>query len=58
MAEDDQAGNAHRHSAGCAFFYLQHHAFAGKVSGKTFGTATTGPAINLPKLPAGGFGIA
>ncbi|EGH15701.1 prophage PSPPH02, putative adenine modification methytransferase [Pseudomonas savastanoi pv. glycinea str. race 4] len=28
------------------FFYLQHHAFAGKVSGQTFGTATTSPAIN------------
>lgn len=26
------------------FFYLQHHAFAGKVTGQTFGTATT-PAI-------------
>ena len=24
------------------FFYLQHHAFAGKVTGQTFGTATTG----------------
>jgi DNA adenine methylase len=32
------------------FFYLQHHAFAGKVTGQTFGTATTGPAINLPWL--------
>jgi DNA adenine methylase len=50
MAEDDQAGNAHRHSAGSAFFYLQHHAFAGKVSGQTFGTATTGPAINLLRI--------
>ena len=29
------------------FFYLQHHAFAGKVTGQTFGTATTGPAIDL-----------
>ena len=29
------------------FFYLQHHAFGGKVSGQTFGTATTAPAINL-----------
>ncbi|RMR96679.1 hypothetical protein ALP74_200528 [Pseudomonas coronafaciens pv. garcae] len=32
------------------FFYLQHHAFAGKVSGQTFGTATTGPAINLLRI--------
>ena len=24
------------------FFYLQHHAFAGKVTGQKFGTATTG----------------
>ncbi len=23
------------------FFYMQHHAFAGKVTGQTFGTATT-----------------
>lgn len=29
------------------FFYLQQHAFGGKVTGQTFGTATTGPAINL-----------
>ena len=29
------------------FFYLQHHAFGGKVSGQSFGTATTAPAINL-----------
>jgi len=27
------------------YFYLQHHAFAVKVTGQTFGTATTGPAI-------------
>lgn len=27
------------------FFYLQHHAFAGKVTGQTLGTVTTGPAI-------------
>lgn len=32
------------------FFYLQHHAFAGKVSGQTFGTATTAPAINLLRI--------
>jgi DNA adenine methylase len=24
-------------------FYLQHHAFGGKVSGQTWGTATTAP---------------
>lgn len=26
------------------FYYLRHHAFGGRVSGETFGTATTGPA--------------
>lgn len=32
------------------FFYLQHHAFAGKVAGQSFGTATTAPAINLLRI--------
>lgn len=32
------------------FFYLQHHAFVGKVTGQTFGSATTGPAINLLRI--------
>lgn len=32
------------------FYYLQHHAFGGRVSGQTFGTATTGPAINLCRI--------
>ena len=32
------------------FFYLQHHAFGGKVSGQSFGTATTAPAINLMRI--------
>ena len=32
------------------FFYLQHHAFAGKVSGQTFGTATTAPAMNFLRI--------
>lgn len=32
------------------FFYLQHHAVAGKVSGQTVGTATTAPAINLLRI--------
>lgn len=32
------------------FFYLQHHAFGGKVDGQNFGTATTGPAINLCRI--------
>ncbi|MCQ9426662.1 DNA adenine methylase [Pseudomonas sp. LJDD11] len=32
------------------FFYLQQHAFGGKVSGQTFGTATTTPAINLLRI--------
>jgi DNA adenine methylase len=29
--------------------YLQHHAFAGKVTGQMLGTATTGP-INLLRI--------
>ena len=32
------------------FFYLQHHAFAGKVAGQTFGTATTAPSVNLLRI--------
>lgn len=32
------------------FFYLQHHAFAGKVSGQNFGTATTAPTVNLLRI--------
>ncbi len=32
------------------FFYLQQHAFGGKVDGQTFGTATTGPTINLCRI--------
>lgn len=32
------------------FFYLQHHAFGGKVHGQNFGTATTTPAINLLRI--------
>ena len=32
------------------FFYLQQHAFGGRVSGQTFGTATTAPAINLMRI--------
>ena len=33
------------------FFYLQHHAFGGKVAGQTFGTDTTaGPQINLLRI--------
>jgi DNA adenine methylase len=32
------------------FFYLQHYAFSGKDTGQTFGTATTGPAINLLRI--------
>ena len=32
------------------FFYLQHHAFGGKVSAQSFGTATTAPAINLLRI--------
>ncbi|HCL4245040.1 TPA: DNA adenine methylase [Pseudomonas aeruginosa] len=32
------------------FFYLQHHAFGGKVIGQNFGTATTGPAPNIMRI--------
>lgn len=32
------------------FFYLQHHAFGGKVAGQNFGTATTAPTINLLRI--------
>lgn len=32
------------------FFYLQQHAFGGKVDGQTFGTATTTPTINLCRI--------
>lgn len=32
------------------FFYLQHHAFGGKVAGQTFGTGTTAPPINLLRI--------
>ncbi len=32
------------------FFYLQHHAFGGKVQGQTWGTATTTPPVNLLRL--------
>jgi DNA adenine methylase len=32
------------------FFYLQQHAFGGKVTGQTFGTATTGPAPNFCRI--------
>ena len=32
------------------FFYLQQHAFGGKVSGQAFGTATTSPPINLLRI--------
>jgi len=32
------------------FFYLQQHAFGGKVNGQNFGTATTAPPINLLRI--------
>lgn len=32
------------------FFYLQQQSFGGKVAGQTWGTATTGPAINLLRI--------
>lgn len=32
------------------FYYLQHHAFGGKVDGQHFGTATTAPALNMMRI--------
>lgn len=32
------------------FFYLQHHAFGGKVEGQSWGTATTAPPVNLLRI--------
>lgn len=32
------------------FYYLQQHAFGGKVDGQSFGTATTGRPINLCRI--------
>jgi DNA adenine methylase len=32
------------------FFYLQHHAFSGRVAGQSFGTATTAPAFNFMRI--------
>lgn len=32
------------------FYYLQHHAFGGKVDGQNYGTATTAPMINLCRI--------
>lgn len=32
------------------FYYLQHHAFGGKVDGQNYGTATTAPAINILRI--------
>ncbi|ENV09529.1 hypothetical protein F966_02187 [Acinetobacter higginsii] len=32
------------------FYYLQRHAFGGKVSGQTFGTKTTGRGLNLLRI--------
>ncbi|MEX3612854.1 MAG: DNA adenine methylase [Burkholderia gladioli] len=32
------------------FFYLQQHAFGGRVAGQTFGTATTTPTVNLLRI--------
>lgn len=32
------------------FFYLQHHAFGGRIEGQTFGTATTTPSPNFLRL--------
>ena len=32
------------------FYYLQQHAFSGRVESQSFGTATTAPAINLLRI--------
>jgi len=50
VAAGNQAGNPHRYPARGRFYYLQQHAFGGKVSGQTFGTATTAPSINLLRI--------
>jgi DNA adenine methylase len=40
----------HRHSAGRAFLLSAAAAFGGKVEGQTWGTATTAPPVNLPRI--------
>lgn len=35
------------------FYYLQHHAFGGRIAGQSFGTATTSPTINLLRIEEG-----
>lgn len=35
------------------FYYLQHHAFGGRIEGQSFGTATTSPTINLLRIEEG-----
>lgn len=32
------------------FYYLQQHAFGGKVAGQAFGTATTAPSLNFSRI--------
>lgn len=32
------------------FYYLQHHAFGGRVESQSFGTATTAPMVNLLRI--------
>lgn len=32
------------------FYYLQHHAFGGRVESQSFGTATTAPTVNLLRI--------
>jgi len=32
------------------FFYLQHHAFGGRVDGQSWGTATTAPPVNFMRI--------
>ena len=32
------------------FYYLQHNAFGGRVDGQSYGTATTGPPVNLMRI--------
>lgn len=32
------------------FFYLQQHAFGGRVDGQSYGTATTSPVVNLLRI--------
>jgi DNA adenine methylase len=50
VAEDDPSRNPHRHSARHPILLPAAPCLRRKVTGQTFGTATTGPAINLLRI--------